>query len=102
MGIKLGLSIPVALLLALAAIFFWIRRLKSKKRIAAAEIRDREDKQKGSGMRKERLSDIPEEGGYNSNKENASSLSELHSDPIPPYSTELPGTPAPQLAELPG
>lgn len=57
-------------------------------------------------MRKERLSDIPEEGGYNGNKENASSLSELHSDlhsdPIPPYSTELPGTPAPQLAELPG
>lgn len=53
-------------------------------------------------MRKESLSDIPEEGGYNGNKENASRLSELHSDLIPPYSTELPGTPAPQLTELPG
>lgn len=65
------------------------------------------DKQKGSGLSKERLSDIPEEAGgcsgynNNNNKEKASRLSELHSDPIPPYSTELPGTPAPQLIELP-
>lgn len=73
--------------------------------MAAAEVRD---EQKSSGLSKERLSDIPEEeggcSGYNNNnnKEKAIRLSELHSDPIPPYSTELPGTPAPQLIELPG
>lgn len=50
---------------------------------------------------KKRLSDIPEEDN-NNNIEKATTLSELHSNPIPPYSTELPGTPAPQLIELPG
>lgn len=57
------------------------------------------DEQKSLGLSKERLSDKPEEEG---GKEKASRLSELHSDPIPPYSTELPGAPAPQLIELPG
>lgn len=65
--------------------------------MAEAEVGD---EQKSLGLSKERLSDIPEEEG--GGKEKASRLSELHSDPIPPYSTELPGTPAPQLIELPG
>lgn len=71
--------------------------------MAAAEVRDREDEPKASGMSKERLSDIPKDGGYNknNNKEKAGRFSELHSDPIPPYSTELSGTPAPKLIELP-
>lgn len=104
LGLILGLSIP-AVMFAIAAIFLWIRRVKSKKRNSAAEAGD---EQKITGLRKERLSNIPEEGGgcsgYNNNvnKEKASSLSELHSDSIAPYPIELPGTPAPQLIELPG
>lgn len=85
--------------------FFWIRRLKSKK--MAAEVLGQEEA-RSSGVIKEGLADIPEEegegeggGSGNSNTEKASRLSELHSDPIPPYSTELPGTPALQLIELP-
>lgn len=75
----------------------------------AAEVLEQEEA-RSSGVSKEGLAVIPEEegeggggggGSGNSNKEKASSLSELHSDPIPPYSTELPGTPALQLIELP-
>lgn len=106
LGIILGLSIPAAVVLFLAAIFFWIRRLKSKK--LAAEVLEQEEA-RSSGVSKEGLADIPEEEGEgggggdsgNSNKEKASRLSEFHSDPIPPHSTELPGTPALQLIELP-
>lgn len=106
LGIILGLSIPAAIVLFLAAIFFRIRRLKSKK--MAAEVLEQEEA-RSSGVSKEGLADIPEEevegggGGDsgNSNKEKASRLSEFHSDPIPPHSTELPGTPALQLIELP-
>lgn len=74
----------------------------------AAEVLEQEEA-RSSGVSKEGLAVIPEEegegggggGSGNSSKEKASRLSELHSDPIPPYSTELPGTPALQLIELP-
>lgn len=103
LGIILGLSIPAALVSFLAVIFFRIRRQKSKQK--GAEVPE-QDEATSSGISKERHSDIPEEGGGGpsgyGNKEKACRLSELHSDPIPPYSRELPGTPAPRLVELPG
>ena len=69
----------------------------------AEEVGDEQARKNLGLLSKERLSDIPEEdNNNNNNKEKASRLSELHSDSIPPYSTELPGTPAPQLIELPG
>lgn len=69
-----------------------------------AEAAEVGDENKTPRLSKERLSDILEEegGGGCFNEDRASRLSELHSDPIPPYSRELPGTPAPQLIELPG
>lgn len=87
LGIILGSSIPAAILSFLVAIFFWIRRLKPKKR--APEVREQEWA-KSSGVSEEGLANIAEEeegeggrggGSGNSNKENASRLPELHSDP---------------------